>query len=96
MGASQGGGGIAAGDGSDILGGEQQNDEVSGKKKLLNVGVKAAAGALQGMNQGQQQMVPAGPQLGAGVTQAPQAQDPYQEYLLKLQQQQQTPPFFGN
>lgn len=94
MGASQGGGGIAAGDGSDILGGDQQNDEVSGKKKLLNVGVKAAAGALSGLNQPQQQQVPAGPQLGAGVNQ-PAPTDPYQAYLLKLQQQQQTP-FYGN
>lgn len=92
MGASQGG----VGDGPAV---DQQdgNDEVSGKKKLLNVGVKAAAGALQGMNQPQQQQVPAGPQLGAGVTQAPQAQDPYQAYLLKLQQQnQQQTPFFGS
>jgi hypothetical protein len=78
------GGGILAGDGSDIKGGDDSEDPSTSQKVLGGIG-GAIHGALASRDQ-QPLMVQAGPQLGAPVNQPQQMQDPYGQYGQQLQQ----------
>lgn len=92
------GGGIAAGDGSDIMGDEE--DQSTSQKVLGGIG-GAINGALSSMDQ-QPQMVQAGPQLGGPVNQPQQMQDPYAQNIAALDAQKKKQfanpqvDFFGN
>jgi len=97
MGASQGSGDVQGASNGTLSGtvsapsAADQAEQDKKKKALSGLGSGIAAG-LSSLDQ-QPQQVAAGPQLGAGLPQA-QATDPYQQYILSLQQQQT--PFFGN